>query len=99
MSAPQRDVATITAMLNLLESQELKARIEAALKHEEAETSRILTADQTGRIFNKSARTIHTLANQGLLRRVKLPGRKIGCGFLESDVRSLLARSVEGVAP
>lgn len=99
MSAPQRDVAIITSMLNCIESPELKARIEAALKHEEVERSRVLTADEVGRILNKSARTVHTLANQGLLRRVKFPGRQIGGGFLESDVRALLARSVEWVAP
>lgn len=95
MTAPQRDVATITAMLNLIETPDIRQRIAAALKHEEVETSRVWTAAETGRVLGGvSARTVHTLANQGHLRRVKFPGRKIGCGFLESDVRALLARSV-----
>ena len=94
MTAPQRDVATITAMLNLIETPDIRQRIEAALKHEEVETSRVLTATDSGRVLNVSARTVHTFANQGLLRRVKFPGRKLGNGFLESDVRALLARSV-----
>ena len=96
MTAPQRDVATITAMLNLVESPDIRQRIEAALKHEEAETSRVLTSEQAGRILGVSGRTVFQFAKAGLLRRVKYPGRKIGGGFLEADVRALLARSLEG---
>lgn len=99
MSAQQRDVATITALLNLIETPDLKARIEAALRHEEVEESRVLTADESGRLLGVSGRSVFAFAKQGLLRRVKYPGRKIGGGFLESDVRALLARSVEGAAP
>ena len=98
MTAPQRDVATITAMLNLVESPEIRQRIEAALKHEEADASRVLTAEQSGRILGVSGRTVFGFAKGGLLRRVKYPGRKIGGGFLEADVRALLARSLEGGA-
>ena len=98
MTAPQRDVATITAMLNLIETPDLKTRIEAALKHEEAEASRVLTSEQAGRVLGVSGRTVFGFAKAGLLRRVKYPGRKIGGGFLEADVCALLARSVEGGA-
>ncbi len=96
MTAPQRDVATITAMLNLVESPDIRQRIEAALKHEEA--SRVLTSEQAGRLLGVSGRTVFGFARAGLLRRVKYPGRKIGGGFLEADVRALLARSLEGGA-
>lgn len=99
MTAPQRDVATITAMLNLVESPDIRQRIEAALKHEEAEASRVLTSEQAGRILGVSGRTVFQFAKSGLLRRVKYPGRKIGGGFLEADARALLARSLEGGAP
>lgn len=96
MTPQQRDVQTVTAMLNLVESQDIKNRIESALKHEEAESSRVLTSVQAGRMLGVSGRTVFSFAKSGLLRRVKFPGRKIGGGFLESDVRSLLARSLEG---
>ncbi len=99
MTSPARDVATITAMLNLIESAEIRARIEAALKQEEREVSRVISADQAGRILGKSGRTVFAFAKAGELRRVKFPGRKIGGGFLESDVLALLARSVEGAVP
>ena len=99
MSAQERDVALIMNMMNCIETPELRTRIEAALKHEEVERSRVLTADESGRLLGVSSRTVFSFCKQGLLRRVKYPGRKIGGGFLESDVRALLARSLEGAAP
>lgn len=92
----QRDVATITAMLNLIESPDIRRKIEAALRDEQVQTDRVLTSEEAGRILGVSGRTIFQFAKGGLLRRVKYPGRKIGGGFLESDVRDLLARSVDG---
>lgn len=92
----QRDVATITAMLNLIESQAIRKKVEAALRDEQVQTDRVLTSDEAGRILGVSGRTVFQFAKGGMLRRVKYPGRKIGGGFLESDVRDLLARSVEG---
>ncbi len=96
MTAPQRDVQTITAMLNLLESPDIRRRVERALTTEQTETlDRVLTADEAGRFLGVTGRTVHTMAQEGLLRRVKFPGRKIGAGFLESSVRALLARATE----
>lgn len=92
----QRDVQTITAMLNLIESPDIRRKVQAALKDERVQADRVLTSDEAGRILGVSGRTVFQFAKAGLLRRVKYPGRKIGGGFLESDVRGLLARSVEG---
>ncbi len=92
----QRDVATITAMLNLIESPAIRKKVETALRDEQVQTDRVLTSDEAGRILGVSGRTVFQFAKGGMLRRVKYPGRKIGGGFLESDVRDLLARSVEG---
>ena len=92
----QRDVATITAMLNLIESPDIRRKIEAALRDEQVQTDRVLTSDEAGRILGVSGRTVFQFAKGGMLRRVKYPVRNIGGGFLESDVRDLLARSVEG---
>ena len=97
MTAPQRDVATITAMLNLIESPEIRTKIEAALRNEQLLNDRVITAEESGQLLGVTDRTVHSFANEGLLRRVRFPGRKIGNGFLESDVRALLARSVEKV--
>jgi hypothetical protein len=94
MTAPQRDVATITAMLNLIETPAIRTKIEAALKDEAID--KVITAEKAGQVLGCSNRTIHTLANEGHLRRVRFPGRSQGSGFLESDVRTLLAISVSG---
>ena len=94
MTSPQRDVATITAMLNLIEAPDIRAKVEAALKDQALD--KVLTAEESGRVLGCTDRTVHTLANEGHLRRVRFPGRKLGNGFLESDVRALLARSVVG---
>ena len=96
MTAQQRDVATVTAMLNLVESPDIRQRIEAALKHEQVEQSRVLTSDEAGRILGRSGRWVFRAAKNGHLRRVHFPGSKIGGGFLQSDVEALLARAVEG---
>ena len=94
MTSPQRDVATVTAMLNLVESPDIKRKIEAALKDEQLHNDRVITAEKSGQLLGVTDRTVHTLANEGHLRRVKFPGRKQGAGFLESDVRALLAKSL-----
>ena len=58
----------------------------------------MLTAEESGRVLGCTDRTVHTLANEGHLRRVRFPGRKLGNGFLESDVRALLAAGPRVVA-
>lgn len=99
MTAQNRDVQTITAMLNLIESPEIRKKLETVLTADAGSDTgldRVLTAAEAGRALGRSGRSVHNLANEGHIRRVRMPGRKIGGGFLESDVRALLARSVGG---
>ena len=41
--------------------------------------------------LNRSLRLIDRLAQDGALKKVRLPGRERACGFLESDVNALLS--------
>lgn len=98
MSATQRDINTVTAMLKLIESPEMRRRLEAALHDtgDEPEVlNRVLTAKQAGKILGRSDRWVLGASKSGILRRVRYPERKIAGGFMESDVRALLANSIE----
>ena len=99
MSTNQRDIDTVTTMLRLVESPEIRRRLETALQDSRDEPTvqdRVLTAQQAGKILGRSDRWVLKASKDGLLRRVRYPGRKIAGGFMESDVRALLARSIEG---
>jgi len=50
----------------------------------------ILPRAEVARRFNRSLRFVDYLAKAGTLRRVKLPGRKRGCGFLADEVERVL---------
>ena len=54
-----------------------------------------MTAAEAGKMLGVSDRTVFNFAKQGLLRRVKYPGRKRAGGFRYSDVSGLLERSGE----
>ena len=41
--------------------------------------------------MNRSLRLVDRLAQDGTLKKVRLPGRTRACGFLESDVNALLS--------
>lgn len=53
--------------------------------------SRVLPRAEVARRFNRSLRFVDKLAVQGVLRRVKLPGRQRACGFLADEVDRLMA--------
>ena len=98
MSTRQRDVETVKTMLNLIESAAIRKRIETALQVTDDEPlvqDRVLTAKQAGQILGRSDRWVLKASKDGLLKRVRYPGRKIAGGFMESDVRALLASSIE----
>ena len=52
---------------------------------------RILTRGDVARRFNRSVRFVDRLAVDGIIRRVKLPGRKRACGFLAAEVELVMA--------
>lgn len=59
----------------------------AAVTHE----SHVWPRAEVARRFNRSLRFIDKLAVQGVLRRVRLPGRKRACGFLAGEVERVMA--------
>jgi hypothetical protein len=63
--------------------------------------ARLLRREVVAERLGCSMRTVDHLAAEGVLRKVTLPGRKRACGFLESDIETLLAvaASEEPVRP
>ena len=51
---------------------------------------RILRRREVAKRLGVTMRAIDKWAREGILRKVKLPGRVRGCGFLESDVEHLM---------
>ena len=94
--ALERDFQIIRSFLGLIETPSIRERVERALKGEQIETEKILAAEEFGKLSRVTDRTVLKWAKQGLIRRVRFPGRKQGAGFLESDARSLLAKPIEG---
>jgi predicted DNA-binding transcriptional regulator AlpA len=58
---------------------------------------RILRRRQTGERLGISLRTVDLLAAQGVLKKMKFPGRRRSCGFLESDVTALVSGGAVGL--
>ena len=52
---------------------------------------RIIRRKEAARRLGGSLRHVDRLAGEGILRKVKLPGRKRAAGFLETEVNALLA--------
>jgi len=52
---------------------------------------RILRRKTAAERLGRSVRAVDLLAAQGILRKIKLPGRQRAAGFLEDDVNKLLA--------
>jgi hypothetical protein len=52
---------------------------------------RILRRKTAAERLGRSLRGVDMLAQQGILRKIKLPGRQRAAGFLEHDVNKLLA--------
>jgi excisionase family DNA binding protein len=54
---------------------------------------RCIRRDEAARLLAVSLRTVDKLAASGILKKLKLPGRRRACGFLESDVLSLITQT------
>ena len=95
MNSTQRDVKLIATMLELIETPEIRRRIEKVLlgKDAAAPPDRVMTTAEAGKMLGVTTRTVFNFAKQGLLRRVKYSGRKRAGGFRYSDVSGLLERS------
>ena len=98
MNSTHRDVKLIATMLELIETPEIRRRIEKVLLAQDADAppDRVLTAAEAGKMLGVTNRTVVNFAKQGLVRRVKYPGRTRAGGFRYSDLARLLERSVVG---
>jgi hypothetical protein len=66
-------------------------------KEPEPKTVCVLQRAEVARRFGRSLRFVDKLAVQGVLRRVKLPGRQRACGYREDEVERLIAgEALEG---
>lgn len=99
----------ISAMLKADPSltPDARAAIVAAIRNhgkntrpEAAPVARLLKRREVAERLGCCPRTVDGLARAGSLRRVLLPGRRRGAGFIESDVTRLLEVTTppEGVA-
>jgi hypothetical protein len=66
--------------------EEHPAKVAAAPKE-----SRVLPRAEVARRFSRTMRFVDKLAVEGILRRVKMPGRQRGCGFLADEVERLIS--------
>jgi len=55
---------------------------------------RIIRRAQVARRMDRSMRSVDLLAKEGILRKIKLPGRSRACGFLESEIEGVIAGKV-----
>jgi len=53
--------------------------------------TRIVRRRQAAEMYGCSLRLIDRLAAQGILRKVRLPGRRRGAGFLQSELLAVIA--------
>ena len=59
---------------------------------------RIIRRREAAQMYGCSLRLIDRLAAQGVLRRVRLPGRQRGAGFLQSDLLAIIASTPQSKA-
>ena len=52
---------------------------------------RVLPRAEVARRFNRSLRFVDRLAAEGIIHRMKLPGRTRACGFLAEDVERVMS--------
>ena len=98
--------ATMDAMRALLKADASltptdRARILASIRNHGKENAapravavlekRIFTRAAVARRFNRSLRFVDALAKAGALHRIRMPGRKRGCGFHSEEVERLMA--------
>ncbi len=82
-----------TKILATLRSGPGTATINLTEPHEASQQriQRIVRRAEAARMYGCSLRLVDRLAAQGVLKKVRLPGRKRGAGFLESDLLAVMA--------
>jgi hypothetical protein len=83
--------STVRVLLSTM-SPAVQARLLSEISPTAEEVvDRIIRARETAKMLSCSTRTVGALAKAGHLKRVFLPGRKLGAGFRLSDVKALIA--------
>jgi hypothetical protein len=67
------------------------ADVTAPTETSQQRIQRIVRRGEAARMYGCSLRLMDRLAAQGVLKKVRLPGRKRGAGFLESDLLAVMA--------
>ena len=57
---------------------------------QDVKADRLLTLAETAAIMRVTKHAVYRWARQGILRPVRLPGRKQNLGYLASDIRDIL---------
>ncbi len=92
--------ATLVALKAILEADPVRThadreQLTRALGLEErgaaAPADRIIPLEEAAARLNRTKRSLHHLAERGLVKKFKIPGMSRACGIRESDLSSLLA--------
>ena len=59
-----------------------------------ASETRIVRHAEVARRLGVTVRTVHTLSNQGIIHKLKLPGRQRACGFSSVEIEKLIGGGV-----
>lgn len=76
--------------VNLLTLVKSGGRVPATPEPQKPTTPRLIRRREAAHLCGCSVRLIDRLAAQGVLRRVRLPGRQRGAGFLETDLLAVI---------
>jgi len=58
-----------------------------------SQTPQVLSRAETAKLFKRSVRFVDSLAREGILKKIRLPGRRRAIGFLAGDVYKVLESS------
>ena len=105
MSMSAADVAMLAAIRSMvaqLAPGKMRRALEMALDGKEPEAPArkdpvrrmVITGDEAGMMLGVSRRTIIKWSNSGLLKRAKLPGRKLGFGYTLDSVEAAASSGV-----
>lgn len=89
-SDPSITVEARSAALSLLEG---KAKPDTAFTVDDC----ILKPAAVARLLSVTARSVHNMAAQGILTKVRLPGRRLCSGYRKSDVIALIENRTAAV--
>ena len=88
------EICNVALKADLTVAAEERARILGIIRNGDStpakHVQRIVRRAEAAQTLSVSLRMIDKLTSEGVLRKRILPGRKRGCGFLESDLLALV---------